>query len=82
MRFGTTMLGAGRHEVALSVRFGWRPGHGSEGTQTPLGPTVALTPASADVPGALLHVPVSRAEELCDGRKLDWIDVMPRAAVG
>jgi hypothetical protein len=69
--FGTLVLGAGTHRIAIVYRStAWRPGDG--GTPFAVGPLV-LDRTAADVP--VKYVPSSRASTLC-GKRLDWVEAL------
>ena len=71
-------LGAGSHELTLEYSRGGplSAGRGSDRDQTPLGP-VALTPGGDAAAAAVERIPADEYRELCDGRALDWVEVVP-----
>jgi hypothetical protein len=73
VQVGQVRLASGQHRLELRRPGGsLAPGDGYAGTIGPL----ALEPVAA---GTLLHVPASRASQLCNG-PLDWVEIVrPRA---
>jgi hypothetical protein len=73
LRFAAVQLTAGEHEVEL--RYSAGPPQGGIGAPSPLGP-IALAPEAAEGELPVTRLPPRRYRELCDGRRLDWVEAL------
>jgi hypothetical protein len=73
LRFAARRLEAGEHTVEL--RYSAGPPQAGIGDPSPLGP-VALAPETAEAELPVGRIAPRRYKDLCDGRRLDWVEAL------